>query len=261
MTTIWLRSVSVFGQGLLGWEHASSIFLDCSSYNPEVMPTIESRFLSPNNKRRTSPHMHMAILAAEHALATANVDGSSVDLVFASSEPDLDIAEGNLLALAKDTKELSPQKFQNVILNAAAGHLGIFMKNTAASTTMSGCNNAFAVGLLETYTTLLQSEKDALFVVYDAASEMPYSPKGRSFFSTGMLLTKARPENALAGLNISLSLPSKTTVLTEPRLEHVRRHTPAAACLPLLVALARNQTCPVELDYTEERALVVNLCF
>lgn len=261
MTKIWLQSVSLFGPGFLGWPQSKEILKNISEYNKATIPAIESRFLSANNKRRTSPHMQIAIQAADHALSSANVDETSIELIFTSSEGDMDVAEDNLQALAHKEKEISPQKFQNVILNAAAGHLGIFMKNHSGSTTVSGENNVFCVGLLQTYSTLLDGKKNALLVAYDAPSQMPYMPKEQPFFSVGLVFDKDPNENSLAGLNLKLLETTKVSKSQVSELEKLRSSTASAACLPLLTALANRQCEPIELYYSKELILEVQLCF
>lgn len=261
MTAISVESISVFGQGLPGWEKTAEILRDFSKYDAGITPTIESRFLSPNNKRRTSPHMHAAIQAAEYALMGTNVDEKGINLIFAASECDLDIADDNLMALTHQEKELSPQKFQNVILNAAAGHLGIFMKNVSGSTTVSGMGNTFAVGLLQAHTSLEIDTDQVLLVAYDAPSMMPYGPGNRPFFAVGMVLSKERSKNSLAALTPKMVTRTKTDRIGHEAFEQLEKTTPAATCLPLLIALARKNSGPVELYYSDRLCLQVSLCF
>lgn len=261
MTTIWVESISLFGQGLAGWQKSKDIFRDTKKYNADTVPPIESRYLTPNNKRRTSPHMHIAMQAADYALMDMDVDETEILLISSSSEADMDIAEDNLQALIHAEREISPQKFQNVILNAAAGHLGTFMKNRSGSTSVSGANNCFSVGLLQAYTSLFREQKKALLVAYDAPSNTPYGVADRPFFSVGMLLCQEKPKNPIAGLMLSLVGPKETTLMAHPHLEKLRSITPSATCLPLLAAVANAKEGPVELYYSEELSLLVTLCF
>jgi hypothetical protein len=261
MTQVAIESISVFGQGLAGWEKSLPIFQDFSKYDESIIPPIESRFLTFNNKRRTSPHMHAAIQAAEHAILNTGIDETQVNLIFASSECDLDITQDNLLALTHKEKQLSPQKFQNVILNAAAGHLGIFIKNVSGSTSVSGVNNVFSVGLLQAYTSLLCDTEHALLVAYDAPSIMPYGPGNRPFFSVGMLLSKNKRQNSLATMSLKLGAPTKNNFITHKALADLQKTTPAAGCLPLLIAVARNSIDPVELYYSSNLIVEATLCF
>ncbi|HXW53668.1 MAG TPA: beta-ketoacyl synthase chain length factor [Myxococcota bacterium] len=261
MTSIWVESVSVFGPGLLGWPHASEVLGDPRRYDPQKTPPIESRFLSPNNRRRTSPHMQIAIQAADYALRDTGFDETSIDLILTSSEEDLDIAEDDIQALVQPEKEISPQKFQNVILNAAAGHLGIFMKNTSGSTTVSGTGNCFSVGLLQAYTTILATKGRALLVAYDAPSSMPYSEKDRPFFAVGMVLSHSHSPSILGELSLTLGERKELTVMEHPALETMRATTPSATGLPLLLVLAKKQAGVVELYYSKELSLTVALCF
>jgi hypothetical protein len=260
MKPIYVESVSVYGKGLLGWEHTKTVFQDLSLYDATQMPKIESTYLTPNNARRTTHHMHVAFQAADMALQTSDVDKESVEFVFATSECDLDIAEDNCIALISDEKSVSPQKFQNVVLNAAAGHLGVFMKNTSGSTTISGHHNNFSAALLQAYSSLQANPNPVLLVAYDAPCKMPYGPGDRPFFGLGMVLTQSKTAKSIMAVTPSLVPEPNPQTIAHDDLEAIRSSTPAAGCLPMLMALAKKETSSVELYYSPELGLKVSLC-
>jgi len=260
MNPIYVEAVSVYGKGLLSWEHAQTTFQNLALYDGTQIPKIDSSYLTPNNTRRTTPHMHIAFQAAEMALKDSDVSKETVEFIFATSECDLDIADSNCLALIPDDKSILPQKFQNVVINAAAGHLGVFMKNTSGSTTVSGCDNHFAVGFLQAYTFLQENSEPALLVAYDAPSLMRHGPGDRPFFCVGMVLTQDKTKKSMMALTPSLVSPANPPVLDHTDLEKIHATTPAAGSLPLLMALAKKTSDCVELVYTPELGLKVLLC-
>jgi len=276
MKPIFIDAVSVYGKGLLSWDHAKEVFNHLERYDATQIPKLDSGYLTPNNLRRTTHHMHIAFQAADMALKGSDAAKERVEFVFATSDVDLDVAESNCLALSLHDKEISPQKFQNVVLNAAAGHLGVFMKNTSGSTTVSAQDNNFAVGFLQAYTFLQVNTgpasqvhstpaspvntTPALLVAYDAPFETRHGPGHRPFFCVGMLLTANQTPKSMMSLTPNLVPQPKPTALGHAELEAIRTTAPAAGCLPLLMALAKKTNDTVELVYTEELGLKVSLC-
>lgn len=259
MKPVYLDSVSVLGPGLPDWLSAQAIFDGRAGYSFEPTPAVNCGYLSPNVKRRTTLHMQVALHAAEKALAGAAIDPSDIELVFSSAEGDLGIADEIFRALVLPEKLVSPQKFQNVILNAAIGHLGIILKNRSSATSVSGGEYSFAVGLLQAATSVIIENRPVLYVAYDCVGPTHLDPRKSDSepFSVGMLLSPTRGDRSIGSLQHALLSEWDDSRLDNPELEQVRCSIGAARSLPLLDAIARNTESAIMFPYCEASGLKV----
>lgn len=260
MNPVYIEAVSILGPGFPDWESAQEIFCDRNEYNPEPTSTVNCSYLSANVKRRTTLHMQVALHAAEKALQQVNMNGADVELVFASNEGDLGIADEIFLALTEPEKIVSPQKFQNVILNAAIGHLGIILGNQHSATCVSGGEYSFAVGLLQAATSAVIENHPVLFVCYDALGPSRLDPRHVSEpCSVAVLLSPSKSDYSLASMVPALSGDLRESVMTTDKLEKTRVSIGAARALPLLAAIARESNETVAMPYCEKSILGVEI--
>ncbi|HVL02647.1 MAG TPA: beta-ketoacyl synthase chain length factor [Dongiaceae bacterium] len=261
MNPVYVEAVSVLGPGLPDWQAAQSILRGDESYTFGPTPSVSCAYLTPNIKRRTSLHMHVALQAAEKALTQTHFDPSDVELLFASAEGDLHIADEIFVALTQPEKQVSPQKFQNVILNAAVGHLGIILGNKASATSVTGGEYSFAVGLLQAAISVATEDRPVLFIAYDALGPGHLDPRtvNGEPFSVGLLLSPIKTDRSLSSLAIRLEDGEEETSMDEGVLEKVRTSLGAARSLPLLTAIANATTQAIALPYCERSRLNVEL--
>jgi len=251
----------VYGPGLPGWDESIPLLLAPETYNEDLVRPLQSTFLTSSIKRRTTQHMQLAIHAAEKALEGTGTDRSSIELVFATSEGDLDIAHHIFYSLTLEGKPVSPMKFQNVILNAAAGHLGILMKNTASATTVTAASNSLAVGLLQSYTTALTESLPILYVAYDAPSILKMDPKSKPIdpFAVSFLFRPEPSDRSIASIRLNLLDGTDSTPVDDPVLAQISKRSSAAGSLPLLIALAKKQRAMVALPYSNSQSLNIEV--
>lgn len=258
---LYIESVSVYGRGLPSWNESVAKLASPDDFTEEALGGIQCGFLSSSIKRRTTPHMQIAIYAAEQALQGQDANHENIELVFATSEGDLNIAHDICYALTLEDKPVSPQKFQNVILNAAAGHLGIIMKNTASATSVTGAFNSLAVGFLQAYTTAIAEEVPVLYVAYDAPSVLAINPDGDMMdpFSVGFLLKPYPSDKSLASLSLNIEEGEITRQIDNELLADISSRSSAAGSLPILVALAKKESANISLPYAENQVLNIEI--
>jgi hypothetical protein len=258
---LYIETISLYGPGLPSWQEAVHTLLAPETYREDITAPLQSTFLSSGIKRKTTQHMQLAIHAADKALEGTDTDLSNIELVFASSEGDLNIAHHICYSLTLEGKPVSPTKFQNVILNAAAGHLGILLKNTASATTVTAAAHSLAVGLLQSYTTSLTESAPILYVAYDAPALLKIDPYALPIdpFSVGFLLSPAPSERSIASIRLSLQDGTEITPIENASLSRVSARSSTARVLPLMIALARQQPETVALPYSHDQVLSVEV--
>ena len=261
MNPVFIEALSVLGPGLPDWNTAQSILCGAEHYQHSPTPAISCGYLTPNIKRRTSLHMQIALQAAEKALKQSEFDPASVELVFASAEGDLNIADEIFVALTHPDKLVSPQKFQNVILNAAIGHLGIILGNKSSATSVSGGEYSFAVGLLQAAISVAMENRPVLFVSYDALGPAHVDPRdsGIEPFSVGILLSPAQSGASIARMVVRLEDAGEESTMDSAELERVRVSIGASRSLPVLSAIAAGNSQQVSLPYCEKSCLHLEL--
>lgn len=242
MSTIYIETVSILGPGFPNWPLTKKILSGRAPYHFTPTESVNCSYLKPNIKRRTTLHMQIALHVVEKIFEQSVVNPSSIELLLASSEGDLNIADEIFKALSLPDKLVLPQKFQNVILSAAIGHLGIILKNRSSATSVSGGEYSFPVGLLHAATCVTIEKHPVLFVAYDCLGPYYLDPRTTSSqpFSLAILLSPKKTTFSKAKLKMEVTEGKKETKMKSEILEQVRCSLGAARSLPLLEALSQN---------------------
>ena len=247
--TVWVQGIGLLGPGLASWPAALGVLRGAAPHvsRPTVLP-LPVR-LPPAERRRAGAAVKLALAVADEAVAQAQVDAAALATVFTSSS-----GEGlncHLLCetLATPTPVVSPTRFTNSVHNAASGCWHIAVASQATSTSLCAFDASFSAGLIEAATSVCTRDAPVLLV----ASDSPYPEPLHAtrplpdHFGLALLLAPAATEHSLAELTIRLSLPSTApgqidgatvSICDDASLEALRCAIPAAAALPLLVALA-----------------------
>jgi hypothetical protein len=165
-------------------------------------------------------------------------------VVFVSSDGDGDIVHRLCTALAAPGGAVSPTDFHNSVHNAATGYWSIGAHSSAASTALCACDGSFAAGLLEAACLVVTEARPVLLVAVD----LPYPPPlavhrpVRHGFAAALALQE--------GSQLEISLADGNATPLPPGLEGFAGNA-AAACLPLLAALARRASTSVQLPLAE----------
>ncbi|MBC7996212.1 MAG: beta-ketoacyl synthase chain length factor [Rhizobacter sp.] len=260
---VWVQGVGLLGPGMSSWASSQEVLRGALAHVnvPTVLP-VPVR-LPAAERRRAGAAVKLAMAVADEAVAQAQVDPAVLATVFSSSSGECANCDAMCVALAMPTPVVSPTKFTNSVHNASSGAWHIAVASRAPSTSLCAFNGSFGAGLIEAASNVCLSKEPVLLV----ASDSPYPEPLHSarplpdHFGVALLLTPAATERSLAVLNIQLasSQPGARALASAP-LETLRRVIPAAAALPLLVALAQGkQQHGLVVDYLPEMGLHVDL--
>lgn len=253
MKPVYVHGVGLAAPGLPDWQAAQAILRDQSQYLPQPLAGHQIKLLPRNEARRAGASTRLAFQAAEQACA--GIDPATLARlasVFASSAADTSIAEKICADLVVSPRSVSPTQFHNSVHNAAAGYWGIATGSNAPANSLSAGIHSFAAGLMEAWTMLAESTESVLLVCFDTeGSSMLSAARPSIHASCAMALLLSRnPDCASAQLQGLSLVEAPPTRMENPELEGFRQRNPAARSLPLLRALAGEETCDVVLEAT-----------
>lgn len=260
MISVAVDSVGLMAPGLPGWQASLPLLSGEEPFQPEALPPLKPDKLKPNERRRTTQTIKLALATADDALRHIEQPRKLLS-VFASSDGDLDIVNQICHALSQMERPVSPTQFHNSVHNAPAGYWSITSGYQQASTSLGGLYGTFSAGLVEAAVQALCEAKPVLLVAYDLPSPAPLRqliPTNLPF-ATALLLTAGSPSESNAGRLATLSLKpvaaSRETTLESQALEGLRLAQPSARSLPLLRALARREASRILLPYLPDLGL------
>jgi hypothetical protein len=258
MTTlqVYIEGIGLYGPGLTGWSHARE-HLSASTpieIAPVKLPAPEA--LPPAERRRVGLALKLAMAAGFEAVTQAQADAAALAAVFSSTAGDCDNCHLILEALASPDRTVSPKRFYNFVSHLPAGYWSIATKCMAPTTSLCAYDATFAAGLLEAACQTNSTRSPCLLVAYDTAYPEPLyvlRPIPHAF-GVAMVLSPNKTAKSLYSLSLALS-DAAPSVLSNDDLEHLRTSIPAARSLPLLRALARNESAAVVIDYLSDLTL------
>lgn len=258
MISVAIRSVGLMAPGLAGWQSALPILRGETPYSAQALPPLKPDMLNPNERRRATPTIKLALVVANDALQQTHRPRELLS-VFASTQGDLDTINQICLALTREERPVSPTQFHNSVHNAPAGYWSIATGYRQASTSIACLQGSFAAGLLEAAVQTEYEAKPVLLVCYDLPAPAPLDQliANHNHFATALLLvpTQQTCGEQLATLSLETRAEPADTQLEDPQLERVRNALPAARALPLLQALARRETTRLCLPYLDQLGL------
>ncbi len=261
MIRVGLDSVGIYAPGMEGWAMARETLLSGSSYDPgQAMQPPKPGLLPPNERRRTTPLIKLALQAAQEASDDSQANASTLATVFASSGGDLEIVDRILTSLDLEGSPVSPTHFHNSVHNAPAGYWSIASGAHAPSTSLSVFDASFSAGLLESAIQVVSNEQPVLLVAYDLPPPQPiypFRPLVAPFAVALVLVPEAQA--SLARLSIESVAADTLTTMSNQGLEQLRNGCPAARSLPLLMALATSDTSTLHLPELPGRGLDIRI--
>jgi hypothetical protein len=244
-----IAGIGLLGPGLNNWTRGAALLRTPSAWTtaPTVVPAPDR--LPPTERRRASVAVKAAVSVADQACAMAAADPMQVATVFTSASGDPSICHAMCEALAKPERVLSPTRFTNSVHNAPAGYWHIAVQSRCASTSLAAWDASANAGLLEAVAQCASTHAPVLLV----ACDMPYPAPLHALrplpdvFAFALLLV---PESTPAPWQLQVALASDGAAARcdGPGFEALRRAIPAARALPLLQALARNQSGSMRLE-------------
>jgi hypothetical protein len=224
------------------------------------MPALVPGLLPPNERRRTTRVIRLALRVAEEALENADQDAAQVRVVLTSSAGDGEIIHKICSALLLPDRPVSPTDFHNSVHNAPGGYWSIATGCRQPSVSLSAHQHSFSAGLLEAATQVWVEQAPTLLVAYDHPPPFPLSEACpiEVPFATALVLMPAQTLCSQYRLELALTGDGGESRLADGRLEALRVTNPAARSLALLQALARRQPRQVMLPYLSGRRLGVS---
>ena len=239
---VWVQGVGLLGPGMSSWAAALDVLRGAQPhlFTPTVLPPPAR--LPPAERRRAGAAVKLALAIADEAVAHAQVDPGTLATVFTSSSGEGVNCHALCETLATAAPMVSPTRFTNSVHNAASGCWHIAVASRASSTSLCAFDGSFGAGLIEAATSVQLSGLPVLLV----ASDSPYPEPLHSarplpdHFGLALLLAPSATAQSLAALTIALTgAQAPASPCEAASLDALRRAIPAAAALPLLVALAQ----------------------
>jgi hypothetical protein len=259
---VYVEGVGLCGPGLDGWATSVPVLAGNQAYVAAPTSIPPSTLLPANERRRAAQIVKIALAVGTEAFAAAGRDPAETVTVFTSSGGDGNTIHEILNVLASPHRELSPTRFHNSVHNSAAGYWSIATGSTAASTSLCCHDDSFAAGLLEAAVQVVTQQHAVALIAYDVQYPAPISelrPIGAAFAVT-LVLSPVPTATALACIDLEVAAAAEaSTSVASPALQMLNQSTPAARCLPLLIALARRQDACVTLNYLEDIGLMLNV--
>jgi hypothetical protein len=244
-----IAGVGVLGPGLSGWEQAATVLRTPSDWTAAATVVPAPNRLPSNERRRAGVGIRAAIVVADEACSMASVAIDGVATVFTSASGDPETCHAMCEALAKPERLLSPTRFTNSVHNAPAGYWHIAAQSRQASTSLAGYDVSVCAGLLEAAAQCGTSGRPVLLVACDIPFPAPLHARRPlpDVFACALLLA---PQGSPAAWPLALSAGTRgeSTRCRTAELDALRGSIPAARVLPLLEALARDESCTLVLD-------------
>jgi Beta-ketoacyl synthase, N-terminal domain len=258
--TVYLDAVGVFGPGMPNWQDAIQALTDTSHKPLEngVVPVANT--LPSAERRRVGTVVKLALAAGLDALQASRLEGSGLQTVFASSGGDGDNCHSICEALTETQRMISPTRFTNSVHNAPSGYWGIALRAKPASTSICAFDASFGAGLLDAISQVNTQQVPVLLVSYDTPYPEPLHSVRPLQGSLGVALLLSSMPNSSSLAQLKLSLTHETaSVLSNPYFEQLRANNPTARALPILHAVATQQSTTVVIDYLNQLNIEIQI--
>lgn len=261
LISVAVQGIGLIGPGLEGWAQATPILRGEQPYEPLPLPPLKPELLPPNERRRTTQLIKLAIQAAGEAQQQSGIAAAELACVFASAEGDTVIVDRLCEALALPEKPVSPTQFHNSVHNAPAGYWAIAGKARRFSTSITAAGASFAAGLIEAAAFVAAEGEPVLLVAYDVALPAPLAPFGDSHapFAVALVLAPVSEGTRQPTLGLAPPQPAAAPSALPEAFAALRRDNPAAEALALLECLARGESGTVRLAYLDGSVLPLAL--
>lgn len=239
---VWVQGVGLVGPGLTSWATAQDVLRGLRPHVPAATVLPPPARLPPAERRRAGSAVKLAMAVADEAVAMAQADAGTLATVFTSSSGECANCHALCEALAMPAPVVSPTRFTNSVHNASSGAWHIAVGSRAPSTSVCAFDGSFGAGLIEAASSVCLDAQPVLLV----ASDSPYPEPLHGarplpdHFGVALLLAPERDAHSIAALTLQLTGgDTPAAALASASLDELRRVIPAAAALPLLVALAQ----------------------
>lgn len=256
----WIEGIGLIAPGLPDWTHGAAVLAGLEAHVPAPSVLPAPMVLPPNERRRASRVVRVALASGLAALEQAGMEPSGVAAVFAASTADGHNCHALCETLASSDQRVSPTRFHNSLHNTPAGYWSIATGAMAASQSLCAYDASFAAGLIEALVQIHATAAPCVLIAYDAEYPEPIASRRPILDTAGisLVLSPERGPRSLARLTVSMS-DAPITALDEAPLEFLRTAIPALRGLPLLQRLASGRTESAILEYLAPLGLGITL--
>ncbi|MCK4708697.1 MAG: beta-ketoacyl synthase chain length factor, partial [Gammaproteobacteria bacterium] len=238
---MFIQSIGIVGSGFNNWQQAKAILNNDGSFVPDQTDKYKITILKPNEARRTSTTIKIALQTAEETLSNSSFTADQLFSVFVSSDGDPNILQSICEELSTDDKFVSPTQFHNSVHNAPAGYWSIGQQSMQGINSIA-CGDCSVAGALIEADSLLQTGENAVLVVcFDIKSPTPLDSARtiKYSLSSSMILTRKATTESLFSIELDIQpvKSNRITLMTDPVLEKLRIDSPTSRGLPLLQTL------------------------
>lgn len=255
-----IKGIGLVAPGLESWQQAQPVLAGGQAYEAAPLEKLKPAMLPPNERRRTTQLIKLALQAAEEAQSTSGIDAATLACVFASSDGDTFIVDRLCDALTLPDRPVSPTQFHNSVHNAAAGYWAIASGSQRFSTSISAGAASFAAGLLDALSWVAAEQQPLLLVCYDVALPAALDAFGINHEPFAVALVIApEGEGGIATLELQGVDSATRSPVGNEALAALRSANPAAESLPLLQAVAAGSSAAMNVAYLDEATIRVEV--
>lgn len=246
---VTIEGVGFWAPTMPGWPMAQAVLR--GEAGPQDPPTRRPapQALAPAERRRAPDTVALALEVAGEAVAASGRAAAALPSVFASSHGDLAINDHLCSMLAGTPTLISPTKFHNSVLNAAAGYWTMAAGCHAASTAITAFDASFANALLAGAVQCATDDHPVLVAAYDIEAVGALASVTRSTGLLAVALVLAPGTTRPGAPVLQWQLEPGTTAAPAPRCEPARAlaTNALADALPFFETLACAETAPITL--------------
>ena len=240
--TIHVAGISLWAPRLPGWGVAAPVLRGEAPVPEAAAARPAPTLLAPTERRRAPDTVAIALEVAARACQSAGVEPREVASVFATTHGDLAINDYMSETLARTPAMVSPIRFHNSVLNAAAGYWSIGTGSMQPYTALTAWEDTFGEGLLEAMTQAEAGGRPTLLVAYDIEARGPLSTvvTSHGVLGVGVVLAPTAGPGVLARVHWRTTRGTERTAPLARNLAAVADNA-MAGCMPFCEAVAMRQ--------------------
>ncbi len=260
--TTYLQGLALWAPRIPGWQVAAAVLRGDLEAPLDAAPRPTPAMLAPTERRRAPDTVSIALEVAARACESAGVVPGETASVFATTHGDLAINHYMSETLVETPLLLSPIRFHNSVLNAAAGYWTIGVGCRKPYTALTGNTDTFGEGLLEVLVQSQVTAQPTLLVAYDIEARGPLAAMqpSRGIVGAGLVLTPIPSANSLARIRWRTVAGTKRTP-PHTRNEELLRGNAMASCLPFFEAIAMSEPRMIHVGLSPTYLLELDLDF
>jgi len=256
----YINGIGLIGPGLTTWADSIAILVENNHYQAQTTILPAPMILPAAERRRSGELVKLTLAVGLEAAQSAGEDPANLACVYTSSSGDGKNCHEICKTLASDDRQISPTRFHNSVHNAAAGYWSIATGAKTPISVLCAYDASFSAGLLEAITQVTADTVSTILIASDTGYPEPlnHARPMSNILGVGMVFSPVINQHSIAKIQVRLS-DAPADQLAHPALEYLRTTTPAARCLPLLMAIAKQQTTAIALDYLAHMRISVEV--